>query len=121
MNRVGRPDEPSFPNPLAMFQEIESIRKALSQLDALDDEAKEALATLEAALSEIDRHPAAGRVREVVAETAGALAEEAAAPEGGLAQMWGELKDHVDSWETEHPRLVLAIGRVSNSLAAFGL
>lgn len=104
-----------------MFQEIESIRKALGELNALDDEAKEALATLEAALTEIDRHPAAGRVREVVTETAGALAEEAPATEGGLSEKWEELKDHVDAWEAEHPSLVLAIGRVSNSLAAFGL
>jgi hypothetical protein len=104
-----------------MFQEIESIRKALGELNALDDEAKEALATLEAALTEIDRHPASGRVREVVAETAGALAEEAPATDGGLAEKWEDLKDHVDAWEAEHPSLVLAIGRVSNSLAAFGL
>lgn len=102
-----------------MFQEIESIRKALRELDALDDEAKDALATLEAALAEIDRHPASGRVREVVTATAGALGEEE--PEGGLSQKWEELKDHVDAWEAEHPRLVLAIGRISNSLAAYGL
>ncbi len=104
-----------------MFQEIEAIRKALRQLNALDDEAKEALATLETALSEIDHHPATGRVREVVAETAGALSEESAPGESGLAEKWEELKDQVDEWEAEHPRLVLAIGRVSNSLAAFGL
>ncbi|MBU6178995.1 MAG: hypothetical protein KGR69_04990 [Verrucomicrobia bacterium] len=104
-----------------MFPEIESIRSALRQLDALDDEAMEALATLEAALTEIDRHPASGRVREVVTETADALAEEGPSAEGSLAEKWEELKGQVGDWEAEHPGLVLAIGRVSNSLAAFGL
>ena len=105
-----------------MLKEIEEIRRALLSLNALDEEAKDALATLEAAVEEIDRHPDSGRVREVVTATAGALSntgDEAAG--GGLAETWAELKDQFDHWEEDHPSIVLAIGRVSNSLAAFGL
>lgn len=108
-----------------MLKEIEEIRRSLIALNALDDEAQEALATLEAAMEEIDRHPAAGRVREVVTNTAGTLAVAEPDREAGLAAKWDELKEElkeqVDDWEQEHPSIVLAIGRVSNSLAAFGL
>jgi chromosome segregation ATPase len=104
-----------------MLPEIESIRRALASLDALDEETRGALATLEAALDEIDRLPESQRVREVVAETAGSLASGEEDSSGGLAERWSELKEQVGHWEEEHPRLVLAIGRVSNSLAAFGL
>lgn len=101
-----------------MREEIETIRRALLDRDALDVETKEALAALESALGEIEEHPAGGRVREVVAGTAGALSDGDAS---ALGSTWEELKDHLAHWEDEHPRLVLAIGRVSNSLAAFGL
>jgi len=104
-----------------MLKEIEEIRRALSDMNALDDEAREALATLEAAVAEIDRHPASERVKGVVADTAGALSGDEAKPAEGLAAKWEELKDQVADWEQEHPTIVLAIGRVSNSLAAFGL
>jgi len=104
-----------------MLKEIEEIRRALLALDALDDEAKEALATLEAAVEDIDRHPDSGRIREVVTATAGALKEESSAADLGLSGKWDELKGQVAHWEEEHPSLVLAIGRLSNSLAAFGL
>lgn len=103
-----------------MQPEIEAIRRSLVALDALDDDMKDALANLESALGEIDLHPASGRVREVVTETVGALAGEGDAG-GGIAGKWAELKDHLVHWEEEHPRLVLVIGRLSNSLAALGL
>ena len=99
-----------------MIPEIEAIRRTLASLDALDDETLEALSTINSALDEIDHLP----VREVVNETAGALADESAAGDG-LAEKWAGLKEQLVHWEEEHPRLVMAIGRVSNSLAAFGL
>ncbi len=103
-----------------MLPEIEAIRRALASLDALDDETREALSTLELALAEIDRLPDPAKVREVVAETADTLSsDEAASP--ALSEKWAGLKDQLVHWEEEHPSLVLAIGRVSNSLAAFGL
>lgn len=104
-----------------MHPEIEAIRRSLASIDALDEETREALDTLESALDDIDRLPGSDRVREVVAETAGSLAADKTAPSAALAERWSELKEHLVDWEEEHPRLVLAVGRVSNSLAAFGL
>ena len=104
-----------------MLKEIDTIRRALLALDALDDEAREALATLEAAVEEIGRHPDSAQVREVVSETAGALSKTDGEPDGGLSEKWGGLKDHLVHWEDDHPGIVLAIGRLSNSLATFGL
>lgn len=104
-----------------MLPELDAIRRALSEVDALDDETRDALATLESALDDLDRLPNADRVREVVAATAGSLSSDEENASEGLAERWSEIKEHVVDWEEEHPRLVLAIGRVSNSLAAFGI
>ena len=52
-----------------MRKEIEEIRQALLAINALDDEVKEALATLEEAIDEIDHHPETGQVREVMRTT----------------------------------------------------
>jgi chromosome segregation ATPase len=104
-----------------MLNEIEKIRQALIAINGLDDEAKEALATLEAAIEEIDRHPESDRVKGVVRETAGTLAMSDEDAHRRLAGKWEELKESISHWEEEHPSIVLAIGRVSNSLAAFGL
>lgn len=101
-----------------MREEIDTIRRALLARDALDGETQEALATLESALGEIEEHPAGGRVREVVADTAGTLSN---GGDSALGSNWEDLKDHLAHWEDEHPSLVLAIGRLSNSLAALGL
>lgn len=104
-----------------MLKEIEEIRQALIAINGLDDEAEEALATLEAAIEEIDRHPESDRVKGVVKETAGTLASPDVEAQHGLAGKWVELKESISHWEEEHPSVVLAIGRVSNSLAAFGI
>ena len=111
-----------------MQKEIEAIRRALLAINALDDEAKDALATLEEALEETDQRPESGRVREVVRSTAGTLAldnangEAAADGETGLlAGKWRELKENLSDWEEDHPRVVLAVGRISDSLAVVGL
>lgn len=109
-----------------MQKEIEAIRQALLAIHALDDEAKDALATLEEALDETDHRPESGQVREVVRSTAGTLGntngETAADAETGLlAGKWRELKENLTEWEEEHPRVVLAVGRISESLAVVGL
>lgn len=103
-----------------MRQELEKIRHALLSRDALDDEARDALASLEAALDQVVEHPAGERVREVVAGTANSLTEEDDDP-GALAATWSDLRGQLTNWEEEYPGLVLAIGRVSNSLATLGL
>ncbi len=113
-----RPDRvPSEPESV-MREELDTIRRALQERDALDAETTEALATLESALGDIEAHPDGGRVREVVAGTAEALAGKG---DAALGTAWSDLKEQLAHWEDEHPRIVLAIGRVSNSLAAFGL
>lgn len=104
-----------------MLKEIEELRRSLIALDALDEDTREALRTIEAALEDIEKHPASGKVRDVLADTSGALKDRSAAGGAGLADRWEGLKDHFTHWEEEHPSLVLAIGRISNSLAAFGL
>ncbi len=104
-----------------MHKEIEEIRQALIAINGLDDEAREALATLEASIDEIDRHPESDRVKGIVRETAGTLATSDEEAHRGLSGKWEDLKDSISHWEEEHPSVVLAIGRVSNSLAAFGI
>jgi Ni,Fe-hydrogenase III large subunit len=104
-----------------MRKEIEEIRQALLAIDALDDEANEALATLEEAIEEIDHHPESGQVREVVHSTAGTLGTADAEAHRGIAGKWLALKENIAHWEEEHPSVVLAVGRISDSLAAVGL
>jgi len=104
-----------------MRKEIEEIRQALIAINGLDEEAQEALATLEAAIEEIDRHPESDLVKGIVRETAGTLAGSDEAAHSGLSDKWENLKESISHWEEEHPSVVLAIGRVSNSLAAFGI
>lgn len=104
-----------------MRKEIEEIRQALISIDALDDEARAALVTLEEAVEEIDRHPESARVRNVVEETAGTLGGADQEAHRGLAGKWQELKEGISHWEDDHPAVVLAIGRISDSLAAVGL
>ena len=104
-----------------MRKEIEEIRQALISIDALDDEARAALVTLEEAVEEIDRHPESERVRSVVEETAGTLVGTDQDAHRGLAGKWQELKEGISHWEDDHPAVVLAIGRISDSLAAVGL
>jgi hypothetical protein len=104
-----------------MLKEIEELRRSLIALDALDDDTRDALVTIEAALEDIEKHPVSGEVREVLSETKDALARTGEAGAAGLAVRWEGLKEHFGHWEEKHPRLVLAIGRVSDSLAAFGL
>ena len=104
-----------------MLKEIDEIRQALISIDALDDEAMKALATLEEAIEEIDRHPESARVRSVVKETAGTLAGTNREAHRGLAGKWQELQENISHWEDDHPTVVLAIGRISDSLAVVGL
>jgi len=104
-----------------MRKEIEEIRQALLAINALDDEAKEALATLEEAIDEIDHHPESGQVREVVRTTAGTLGSADREAHRGLAGKWRELKETITHWEEDHPTVVLAVGRISDSLAVVGL
>ena len=104
-----------------MRKEIEEIRQALIAINALDDEAKDALATLEEAIDEIDHHPETGQVREVMRSTAGTLGSGDAEAHRGLAGKWQELKENLNHWEEEHPSVVLAVGRISDSLAVVGL
>ncbi|NLT70493.1 MAG: hypothetical protein GXX91_07335, partial [Verrucomicrobiaceae bacterium] len=40
---------------------------------------------------------------------------------GLLAEKWRELKENLTDWEEEHPSVVLAVGRISDSLAVVGL
>lgn len=99
-----------------MKKEIEEIREALKAIDAYDEETGEALQSLEAALDEIDQHPALGRVQETIAGTGTkVLAREKS------AENWDSLKEHLDEWEDDHPGLVLSVGRVARALAVLGL
>lgn len=104
-----------------MLKEIEELRRSLLALDALDDDTREALRTIEAALEDIEKHPASGEVRGVLSDTTDALGDPGKAEGAGLSGRWEGLKKHFVHWEEEHPSLVLAVGRISNSLAAFGL
>ena len=104
-----------------MHKEIEEIRQALISIDALDDEAKAALAALEEAVEEIDRHPESARVRNMVQETAGTLAGTDREAHRGLAGKWHELRESISHWEDDHPAITLAVGRISDSLAVLGL
>lgn len=83
-----------------MKGEIDAIRRALIELNALDDETSEALDSIEAALERID--------------------EKVTADEG-ISGRWSALREQLLEWEEEHPTLALAVGRISNSLAAIGL
>jgi hypothetical protein len=104
-----------------MRKEIEEIRQALISINALDDDARDALATLEDAIDEIDLHPESSQVREVVYTTAGTLGSNDPEANRGLAGKWRELKESLNHWEEDHPTVVLAVGRISNSLAVVGL
>ncbi len=104
-----------------MRKEIEEIRQALISINALDDEARDALATLEDAIDEIDLHPESSQVREVVYATAGTLGSNDPEANRGLAGKWRELKESLNHWEEDHPTVVLAVGRISDSLAVVGL
>lgn len=104
-----------------MLKEIEELRRSLLALDALDDDTREALRAIEAALEDIEKHPASAEVRGVLSDTTNALGDPDKAGGAGLSDRWEALKKHFAHWEEEHPSLVLAVGRISNSLAAFGL
>ncbi len=102
-----------------MKEEIEEIRNALIKLDAYDDEAKEALASLEDSIDEIDKHPAMARLKSVIGETAGDVRN--SEKDGGVAGKWSELKEHIDEWEDHHPKVVLSVGKMAEALAVVGL
>lgn len=85
-----------------MKGEIDAIRQALIELNALDDETREALDSMETALDQID-------------------AEAAGTEENGVSGRWASLREKLLQWEEEHPTLALAVGRITNSLAAIGL
>jgi len=106
-----------------MREQLEEIRRALVARGALDPEANEALETLEASLESTERHPESGRIEEVVRHTAGSLSggngDEGGAD--GLSAKWKELKEGIVHWEEEHPRVVMAVGRISDALAVVGL
>lgn len=104
-----------------MRKEIEEIRQALLARHALDDEVRDALTTLEEAIEEIDLRPESGQVREVVRSTAGSIGSPREETSDGLAGMWQQLRENLNDWEEDHPSVVLAVGRISSSLAAVGL
>lgn len=83
-----------------MKGEIDAIRRALIELNALDDETREALDSIESALERIDKKEDADE---------------------GISGRWSSLREQLLQWEEEHPTLALAVGRISNSLAAIGL
>tara|TARA_R110002096_G_scaffold387471_3_gene581649 strand:+ start:890 stop:1207 length:318 start_codon:yes stop_codon:yes gene_type:complete len=105
-----------------MKKEIEEIRQALIELKAYDDEAREALESLEGSMDEIDQHPAMERLRQVIGETA---VEVRKSPEGenagGVSGKWQALKDHLGEWEDDHPKMVLSVGKMAEALAVVGL
>ncbi len=84
-----------------MKGEIAAIRRALIELNALDEETSEALDSIEEALEQMDGGD--GPAKE------------------GLSGRWAALREQLLHWEEEHPTLALAVGRISNSLAAIGL
>ncbi len=90
-------------------------------MNALDDEVREALTTLEEAIEEIDRHPESDQVHKVVRSTADSLGSTGIDGHRGLAGKWRELKESLNHWEEDHPAVVLAVGRISESLAVVGL
>lgn len=106
-----------------MRKDIEEIRNALVALNAFDDEAREALESLEHSIEEIEQHPVGDRVREVIVSTADKVKDATpdARVEGGVSGAWHELRDHLDEWEDHHPKLVLSVGKVAEALAVVGL
>jgi hypothetical protein len=104
-----------------MLKEIEELRRSLLALDALDDDTRDALIAIEAALEDLEKHPASGEIRGVLSDTSNALGDPGMAAGAGLSDRWEDLKKHFAQWEEKHPSLVLSVGRISNSLAAFGL
>jgi len=106
-----------------MREPLEEIRQALASRGALDTEATEALEALQSALESVDRHPDSDRIEEVVRHTAGSLsgAGDATEETTGLSAKWQELKEGIVHWEEEHPRVVMAVGRISDALAVVGL
>ena len=102
-----------------MKREIEDIRSALQSINAYDEETEKALESLEEAIEEIDRHPALGRVQNVIGGTAEGVKQKA--EEGIVSEKWHELKDHLDEWEDHHPKITLAVGKVAEALAVVGL
>ena len=99
-----------------MKKEIEEIREALKAINAYDEETSEALESLEAALDEIDLHPALGKVQETIAETGRRLSVKEE-----NSSHWGALKEQLDEWEDDHPSLVLSVGKMARALAVLGL
>ncbi len=104
-----------------MSSELESIRNSLAAGGALDDETKEALTTLETALSQIGENSLSERVQDVVSQTAVALGQDSTPSGSEISGKWEELRAAFADWEEQHPGVVMAISRLSNSLAAFGL
>lgn len=107
-----------------MTPELETIRQSLEKAGALDDETSEALRALETALSHSNNPDLSNRVRDIVAETAESLADNdtpSTTLSSDLSAKWRDLRDALSLWEKEHPGIVLAIGRLSNSLATYGL
>jgi len=103
-----------------MKKEIEDIRDALVSIDAYDDSTREALASLEEALDEIDRHPKVDEVRDAMRETAARVREGGSAEEGPSGR-WQALREHLDEWEKHHPRVTVVVGKVADAFAAVGL
>ena len=102
-----------------MRKEIEELREALESLEGWNEESEDALRSLEESIDEIDRHPASGRVRTVVAETAsGARPGE---EESSMAANWHALQDHLREWEDDHPTPVIVAGKVARALAVLGI
>tara|TARA_R110000850_G_scaffold73969_4_gene162215 strand:- start:173 stop:490 length:318 start_codon:yes stop_codon:yes gene_type:complete len=105
-----------------MKKEIEEIREALIALDAYDNDAREALESLEGSIEEIDRHPALERLRLVISETAADV--KGSSTDGNLSEVsgkWKALKEHLDEWENHHPKVVLSVGKMAEALAVVGL
>ncbi|MEM9017659.1 MAG: hypothetical protein AAGC68_11650 [Verrucomicrobiota bacterium] len=97
-----------------MKEEIDAIRESLFEMNALDEETREALLTLEEAIDEIDRH--AGN-DELFRHLSDAVND----AERHRSQRWRDLKSRVDDWEDHHPKLVLSVGRIAEALASVGL
>ena len=53
--------------------------------------------------------------------TSGTLGSADPEAQRGLAGKWQELKENLNHWEEDHPSVVLAVGRISDSLAVVGL
>lgn len=102
-----------------MKKDIEEIRGALISLNAYDDEARDALESLEDSIAEIDKHPAMSRLKSVISETADDV--RSGDKSGGVSGKWQALKEHVDEWEDHHPKVVLSVGKMAEALAVVGL